>query len=77
MFWVTIEPSLSVRLQLRWARQDAGISQGQLADLVGVSRQQVSLLESAGANLTLRTLERVASALGLEVDVSLEPRGRG
>ena len=76
-FWVTIEPSLSVRLQLRWARQDAGISQGQLADLVGVSRQQVSLLESAGANLTLRTLERVASALGLEVDVSLEPRGRG
>ena len=73
VFRVTIDPSLAVRLQLRWARQDAGLSQGQLADLVGVSRQQVSLLESADANLTLRTLERVAGALGLEVDIVLAP----
>lgn len=71
VFAVPIDPSLAVRLQLRWARQDAGISQGQLADLVGVSRQQISLLESADANLTLRTLERVASALGLAVEIAL------
>lgn len=72
-FWVNVDPSLSVRLQLRWARQDAGISQGQLAAMVGVSRQQISLLESADANLTLRTLERVAGALGLSVEIALVP----
>lgn len=71
MLPVRIGPQLSVRLQLRWARQDAGISQGQLARLVGVSRQQISLLESPGANLTLRTLEKVASTLGLTVDIAL------
>ena len=71
MLPVRIGPQLAVRLQLRWARQDAGISQGQLARLVGVSRQQISLLESPDANLTLRTLEKVASALGLTVDVTL------
>lgn len=74
---VRIDPQLAVRLQLRWARQDAGISQGQLAERVGVSRQQISLLESPDANLTLRTLERVATALGLAVEVALVPGGPG
>ena len=68
---VRIDPQLAVRLQLRWARLEAGISQGQLARRVGVSRQQISLLESPDANLTLRTLDRVASALGLAVDITL------
>lgn len=72
---VRIDPQLAVRLQLRWARQDAGISQGQLAERVGVSRQQISLLESPDANLTLRTLERVAGALGLDVEIALVPPG--
>ena len=70
---VRIDPQLGVRLQLRWARQDAGVSQSQLAERVGVSRQQISLLESPDANLTLRTLEKVASALGLAVDIALVP----
>lgn len=70
---VRIDPQLAVRLQLRWARQDAGISQAQLAERVGVSRQQISLLESPDANLTLRTLDRVANALGLSVHIDLVP----
>lgn len=70
---VRIDPHLAVRLQLRWARQDAGVSQSQLAERVGVSRQQISLLESPDANLTLRTLEKVATALGLSVDIALVP----
>ncbi len=73
VLFVRIDPQLAVRLQLRWARQDAGITQSQLAQMVGVSRQQISLLESPDANLTLRTLERVASALGLAVEISLVP----
>jgi ribosome-binding protein aMBF1 (putative translation factor) len=71
---VRVDPLLSVRLQLRWARQDAGLSQSDLAKKVRVSRQQISLLESPDANLRLSTLKRVADALGLELDISLEPR---
>jgi ribosome-binding protein aMBF1 (putative translation factor) len=71
---VGIDPVLAVRLQLRWARQDAGLSQSQLAKRVGVSRQQVSLLESPDANLTVSTLKRIAEALGMELDISLGPK---
>jgi predicted RNase H-like HicB family nuclease/DNA-binding XRE family transcriptional regulator len=68
---VAVPPILGVRLQLRWARQAAGLSQADLARRVGVTRQQIALLESPDANLTLRTLERVAAAMDLELDIQL------
>ncbi len=71
---VRLEPTLAVRLQMRWARLDKGLSQGQLAKLVGVTRQQISLLESPDANLTLGTLEKVASALAMDLEIELQPR---
>lgn len=70
---VPVSPILAVRLQLRWARQDLGLTQAQLAERVGVTRQQIGLLESPDANVTLRTLERVARAMGLRLDIQLSP----
>ena len=66
-----IPPLLAVRLQLRWARLAQGLSQAALARRVGVSRQQIALLEHPDANMTLRTLERVARAMGLRVEIEL------
>lgn len=68
---VRVNPMLTVRLQIRWARQALGISQSELARRVGVSRQQISLLESPDANLTLATLEKVAQALGMHLEIEL------
>lgn len=70
-------PALAARVQLRQARDRAGLSQGQLAERVGVSRQAISQLESPDANLRLSTLERVAQALGLSVDLTLRPAAAG
>ncbi|MHB1224705.1 MAG: helix-turn-helix domain-containing protein [Gemmatimonadaceae bacterium] len=70
---VRISPALAVRLQIRWARADEGISQGQLAKRVGVTRQAISQLESPDANLRLSTLEKVAGALGMALDIELVP----
>jgi Predicted transcriptional regulator with C-terminal CBS domains len=70
---VPISPALGVRLALRWARQDLGLSQADLAARVGVSRQQISALESPDANIRLDTLEKVASAMGMYVSVDLRP----
>src|SRR5471032_2145103 len=64
---VRIDPALAVRLQIRWARQKAGLSQRALAEKVGVSRQQISLLEAQGGNLTVGTLQRIAAALGRDI----------
>lgn len=71
---VRISPTLAVRLQLRWARLQRGLSQGELAKLVGVSRQQISSLESPDANLTLSTLLKVAAALAMDLEIELQPR---
>lgn len=69
---IDVSPALAVRIQLRWARQEAGLSQSELASRVGVTRQAIAQLESPDANLRLSTLERVASALGQRVSISLQ-----
>ena len=69
--FITVAPILAVRLQLRWARQDLGLSQAALARRIGVTRQQIALLEPPDSNVTLRTLERVAEAMNLNLDIKL------
>jgi DNA-binding XRE family transcriptional regulator/predicted RNase H-like HicB family nuclease len=71
---VTVSPVLSARVQIRNRREEFGISQQQLASAVGVSQQAIAKIESPDANVRLETLERVAAALGLEVDLNLVPR---
>ena len=71
---VTVDPSLAVRIEIRWARQRAGLSQGALADRIGVTRQQVSLLESRGANMQVATLQQIAEALDLELDIAFRAK---
>lgn len=68
---VNVDPLLSTAVNLRWARQDAGMSQSQLAELVGVSQQQIAKLENPDENPTLRTIEKVFKALGLELEISI------
>jgi predicted RNase H-like HicB family nuclease/DNA-binding XRE family transcriptional regulator len=67
---VSIGPSLSAALAIRWARQDLGLSQAQLAARLGVSQQQVAKLESPDENPTLATVERAAKALGFKVELT-------
>jgi len=50
---------------------DRGVSQSDLAERMGVSRQQVSRLLGTPSNTTLRTLVRIACALGADVSVGL------
>ena len=48
--------------EIRRARKDMDFSQAQLADLAGVQRRQISILERGG-NVTLNTLRKVLSIL--------------
>lgn len=75
--WVAIDPILGVRLALRWAREDAGLTQSALARKMGISQQAYAKLESPDANLTMDTLERAAKALGMRVELELVPRTTG
>ena len=69
--WIPINPILAARLALRWAREDAGLTQTELAKRMGVSQQAYAKLESPNANFTMETLSRAAEALGMRVEVDL------
>ena len=75
--WIAIDPILGVRLTLRWAREDAGMTQAALAKKMGISQQAYAKLESPDANLTMETLERAAKALGMRIELELVPRASG
>ena len=75
--WISIDPILAVRLALRRAREDAGLTQAALAKKMGISQQAYAKLESPDANLTMDTLLRAAKALGMRVELDLVPRTTG
>jgi DNA-binding XRE family transcriptional regulator len=63
-----------VALQIAALRQQAGLSQKELAKLLKTSQQQISRLESAGyEGHSLSMLRRVADALHARVRVIFEP----
>ncbi len=69
---VPVRAGLAAALQIRWARQDAGLSQKELGQLAGVSQQQIAKLEDPDENPSLETLSRVGASLGLQVHVGFE-----
>ncbi len=67
-----------VALQIAALRQQAGLTQKELARRLKTSQQQISRLESPGyAGHSLATLRRVADALSARVHVVLEPTDTG
>lgn len=69
---VSVAPSLAVRILLRQARDAAGLTQAELAERAGVTQQMIAKLESRGSNASIATLQRLAEALGLILDVRFE-----
>lgn len=69
---IAVRPGLAAALEIRWARNDAKLSQGELGKLAGVSQQQIAKLEDPDENPKLETLTKVAHALGLEVNIGFE-----
>lgn len=67
--------AINVAQDLVALRESRGLSQAQLADRLGITQSAIAQLESAQPkNVELRTLVRVAAALGGHVDVSIRPR---
>jgi predicted RNase H-like HicB family nuclease/DNA-binding XRE family transcriptional regulator len=69
---IPVRAGLTAALTIRWARHEAGFTQGELGRLAGVKQQQIAKLEDPDENPTLETIERVAKALGRGLNVALE-----
>lgn len=56
---------------LRQAREDAGLTQEQLAEKIHTKKTAISRMENHANDIKLSTLQKVARALGKDLQVSL------
>jgi transcriptional regulator with XRE-family HTH domain len=56
-------------------RQELGLSQRELAELVGTTQSAIARLERGGRPPRIDTLLRIADALDCDLSVELRPRG--
>ncbi len=65
-----LEPIYEIRKELIQLRLDKGLSQKDLADIIGTKQSAISRLENANCNPSIEFLSKVAHALGKKVHVS-------
>jgi DNA-binding XRE family transcriptional regulator len=63
---------IEVAMEIRKLRKINNLSQGQFATKVGVKREYVSRIESGCQNMNLKTLIKIASAVGKEFKFRFE-----
>jgi HTH-type transcriptional regulator/antitoxin HipB len=56
---------------LKQAREEAGLTQEELADRVGTRKTAISRMENHAEDLKLSTIQKVANALGKNLEISL------
>ena len=56
---------------LRQAREEAGLTQEELADRVGTRKTAISRMENHAEDIKLSTIQKVAKALGKNLEISL------
>ena len=61
--WDALEPELSIMQAVIDARKESGLTHQQLAERTGISQADISKLENGNANPSLKTLQRLASAM--------------
>jgi DNA-binding XRE family transcriptional regulator len=62
--------AIRIAFEIRALRERKGLSQRQLAELVGTTQSAIARLEAGRNSPSLPTLDRIASALGAEVTIS-------
>ena len=67
--------AIRLAIELRALREKKGLSQRQLAELVGTTQSAIARLEGGRISPSLPTLDRIAAALGAEVTVTFTDTG--
>ena len=64
-----LEPQFAVIQAIIDARREKGITQKELSELTGIAQGDISKLENGSANPSIKTLKRVATALGKRLKI--------
>jgi ribosome-binding protein aMBF1 (putative translation factor) len=72
--FVRAEQAWDIAFQIRDLREQAGLTQKQLAELVGTKQSNIARIEDANyTGYTLKTLEKVTKALRARLEVRIVP----
>ena len=63
--------AIRLAFEIRALRERKGLSQRELAELVGTTQSAIARLEGGRISPSLPTLDRIAAALGAEVTVTI------
>ena len=73
VIFVPIEPEIRIAYLLRALREDAGLTQKQVANKLGIKYQSYQRMERPGkSNLSLATLSRVAKVLKRKLVIEIQ-----
>jgi len=68
-----LEPEFAVVQALIKARKNSGITQKQLSERTGIAQSDISKIENGEANPSLKTLVRLASGMGMKLNLEFKP----
>ena len=74
-FWTGYDKRLEtfkLGLLLKQARQNAGLTQEQVAEKLKTTKSVISRMENHATDIKLSTLEKFAASLGRKINVALE-----
>ena len=68
-----LEPEFSIIQAMIDARKFSGLTQQELSRRTGIAQADISKLENGNANPSLRTLQRLAAGMGMQVKIEFQP----
>ncbi len=68
-----LEPELAIIRAMIDARRESGMTQKELSERTGIAQGDISKLENGNANPSLRTLQRLADGMGMQLKVEFVP----
>ncbi len=68
-----LEPEFAIIQAMIDARKETGMTQKELSERTGIAQGDISKLENGNANPSLRTLQRLAEGMGMQLKVEFVP----
>jgi predicted RNase H-like HicB family nuclease/DNA-binding XRE family transcriptional regulator len=71
VYAISPDSHVAIAVLLRWAREDAGLTQGEVAQRLGIKQPSYQRLEKPDANPSIQTIARAFKAIGRELHLAI------
>ncbi|MDO4458586.1 MAG: helix-turn-helix transcriptional regulator [Clostridia bacterium] len=68
-----LQPERAIIQAIIDARKSTGLTQKELSERTGITQGDISKLENGNANPSIKTLQRLASAMGMSIKLEFVP----